>query len=94
MGALSWCRVSVEGTNEGTLPHIRRRRCAIFFCRPKLLSTLGFLTRLSSQTQQARTHNPRIIVNQSLPRHVQAITTDDPSGRWWQREARAPALRG
>ena len=52
------------------------------------------MTRLRSQTQQARTHNSRIIVNQSLPRHLQAITTDDPSGRWWQREARAPALRG
>src|SRR5438067_11006837 len=38
--------------------------------------------------------NPRIIVNQSLPRHLPAITADDPSGRWWQREARAPALPG
>src|SRR5437016_11356883 len=65
-----------------------------FFLPAQVPQYIGFLTRLSSQTQQARTHNPRIIVNQSLPRHLQAITTDDLSGRWWQREARAPALQG
>ena len=65
-----------------------------FWADPSSSVHWGFLTRLHSQPQQARTHNSRIIVNQSLPRHLQAITTDDPSGRWWQREARAPALRG